>query len=350
MRLGVFIPIGNNGWLPSTTAPQYLPTFDLNRTVVQRAEHYGFEFALSMVKLRGRGGVTRHWDYNLEPFTLMAGIAAVTSRIKIFATVPSLVVPPAYAARMATTVDSISNGRFGLNLVTGWQKNEYAQMGLWPGDEHFSSRYDYLAEYVRIMKDLWTNGQSDFKGKYFQMDDCRVLPLPQKPITLMCAAASDKGMEFSARECDFNFCNFAAGDLVENARDNKARFDAACERVGRHAETYGNLMIIADETDEAARAKFEHYADGTDYAAINTKVEQAALDLNASPDSAAARFRSTPGRLSPRGRLIGSYETVARTLDAFSDVGLNGVMLTFDDFVSGIETFGQRILPLMKCR
>ena len=47
---------------------------------------------------------------------------------------------------------------------------------------------------------------------------------------------------------------------------------------------------------------------------------------------------------------IGSYETVAKTLDAFNDVGLDGIMMTFDDFVAGIETFGKRILPLMKCR
>ena len=56
MEAGVFIPIGNNGWLISTSSPQYKPSFDLNREIVQRAEHYGLEFALSMIKLRGFGG------------------------------------------------------------------------------------------------------------------------------------------------------------------------------------------------------------------------------------------------------------------------------------------------------
>jgi pyrimidine oxygenase len=46
MQLGVFIPIGNNGWLISTTSPQYKPSFDLNRTVVEKAEGFGFDFAL----------------------------------------------------------------------------------------------------------------------------------------------------------------------------------------------------------------------------------------------------------------------------------------------------------------
>ena len=56
-----------------------------------------------MIKLRGFGGKSRYWDYNLETFTLMAGLAAVTSRIKLFAPVAMLVLPPAIIARMAST-------------------------------------------------------------------------------------------------------------------------------------------------------------------------------------------------------------------------------------------------------
>ena len=59
MQLGVFIPIGNNGWLISTTSPQYKPSFDLNRTIVEKAERFGFDFALSMIKLHGFGGPSR---------------------------------------------------------------------------------------------------------------------------------------------------------------------------------------------------------------------------------------------------------------------------------------------------
>lgn len=138
MQVGVFIPIGNNGWLISENAPQYMPSFELNKEITQKAEKYGFDFALSMIKLRGFGGKTQFWEHNLESFTLMAGLAAVTSKIKIFATVATLTIPPAIVARMASTIDSIAPGRFGINLVTGWQKAEYSQMGLWPGEEHYT--------------------------------------------------------------------------------------------------------------------------------------------------------------------------------------------------------------------
>src|SRR5450432_841685 len=181
MQLGVFIPIGNNGWLISTTSPQYKPSFDLNKTVVQKAERFGFDFALSMIKLHGFGGPSEYWDHNLESFTLMAGLAAATTRI------------PLFAARMAMTIDSISHGRFGLNIVSGWQRREYTQMGIWPGAAHYARRYEYCAEYVQIMRELWATGRCDLKGEFFQMDDCRCSPLPQAPIKIIGAAQSDRG-------------------------------------------------------------------------------------------------------------------------------------------------------------
>src|SRR5580704_4549378 len=109
MEVGVFIPIGNNGWLISTTSPQYMPSFALNREITLSAERHGLDFVLSMIKLRGFGGESGFWDHNLDSFTLMAGLAAITTRIRLYATVPTLAVPPAIAARMSDTIDSISN-------------------------------------------------------------------------------------------------------------------------------------------------------------------------------------------------------------------------------------------------
>ena len=61
IRLGVFIPIGNTGWLISTTSPQDKPSYDLNKAIVDKAERFGFDFALSMIKLYGFGGSFGFW-------------------------------------------------------------------------------------------------------------------------------------------------------------------------------------------------------------------------------------------------------------------------------------------------
>lgn len=82
------------------------------------------------VYLAGFGGESQFWDYNLESFTLMAALAAVTERIKLYAPSAVLTLPPALVARMATTIDDIAPGRFGINIVSGWAPAEYQQMGL----------------------------------------------------------------------------------------------------------------------------------------------------------------------------------------------------------------------------
>lgn len=352
MEIGVFLPIGNNGWLISETSPQYKPTWDLNRTVAQKAEAFGFDFALSMIKLRGFGGPSQYWDYNLESFTLMAGLAAVTERIKLFATVAVLTLPPAITARMATTIDSIAPGRFGVNVVTGWQKAEYAQMGLWPGDEHFAHRYAYCAEYVQVMRELWSTGQSDLKGEFFQMDDCRLLPMPSAPVEIISAGQSDAGMAFAAEHADYNFLSGGGENEAAGLARQVTRLTAATAQSGRAVKGLALIMIIADETDEAAQAKWEHYKRGVDREALAWRDSQAGADKKASALSTAGRMLTEQHELPTNiARFVGSYETVAAKLDELAAVeGLSGVMLTFDDFIIGMEQFGRRIQPLMRSR
>ncbi|WP_342755182.1 pyrimidine utilization protein A [Pantoea sp. MBD-2R] len=352
MKIGVFIPIGNNGWLISTAAPQYKPTFELNKAIVLKAEHYHFDFALSMIKLRGFGGKTEFWDHNLESFTLMAGLAAVTSRIEIYATAATLTLPPAIVARMAATVDSISNGRFGVNLVTGWQKPEYDQMGIWPGDDYFARRYDYLTEYVSVLRDLWGTGKSDLKGEFFTMNDCRVSPQPQKPMKVICAGQSDAGMAFSAKYADYNFC-FGKGVNTPTAFAPTAeRMKNAADEAVRDVGSYVLFMIIADETDDAARAKWESYKEGADEEALAWLTTQSQQDKRSGSDTNVRQMADPTSAVNINmGTLVGSYANVARMLDEVATVeGTQGVLLTFDDFLEGIENFGQRIQPLMTCR
>lgn len=353
MQLGVFIPIGNNGWLISTTSPQYKPTYDLNKTIVDKAEGFGFDFALSMIKLHGFGGPSQFWDYNLESFTLMAGLAAATTRIKLFATCAVLTLPPAITARMAVTIDSISQGRFGVNIISGWQRREYTQMGIWPGSEHYKRRYEYCAEYVSIMKELWGTGRSDFKGAFFQLDDCRCLPMPSAEIPIICAAQSDAGTRFAAQHADYNFCASFGYNAPTAVAPSVARLVKANEDARRDCGALVLTMIIADETDAAAQAKWEHYKAGTDVEALAYRDEQAAddpsQDIYAQPNR--RRLLGVDKLPTNQGVLVGSYATVARMLDELSAVpGVRGVMMTFDDFVIGMEQFGTRIMPLMRCR
>ena len=207
MEIGVFIPIGSNGWLISTTSPQYKPSFELNKQITLNAERYGLDFVLSMIKLRGFGGKSEFWDHNLESFTLMAGLAAVTSRIKLYRHVPTLVIPPAIAARMATTIDSISNGRFGLNLITGWQRPEYSPDGPVAGRRVFrATATTTLAEYVADPARAVGDRRLRLQGRVLhRWTTAGSSPRPQADMKIICAGQSDAGMAFIGQVCRLQF-------------------------------------------------------------------------------------------------------------------------------------------------
>lgn len=352
MDIGVFIPIGSNGWLISTTSPRYRPSWELNREVVVKAEQYGMDFALSMTKLRGFGGESEFWDHAMDSFTLMAGLAAATSRIKLFASTAVLTLPPAIVARMIATIDDISGGRVGVNIVSGWQEAEYSQMGIWPGEDHFRKRYQYCAEYVTVMKELWATGSSDFKGEYFTMDDCRLSPRPSQDIKIVCAGQSGGGMAFAAEYGDYNFCMASGVNTPTANAASVARLAEAADKAGRDVGAYVLFMVIADETDEAAMAKWKLYNEGADPVALSWMFEQAGNDKTADAGSTARTLQIPEGAVNTNmGTLVGSYESVARMLDEAAQVhGVKGIMLCFDDYTTAIDAFGQRIQPLMTSR
>ncbi|WP_329273795.1 pyrimidine utilization protein A [Streptomyces sp. NBC_01451] len=353
MDIGVFIPIGNNGWLISKSSPQYMPSFELNKAIVQKAEAHDLDFALSMIKLKGFGGETEFWDHNLESFTLMAGLAAVTDRIKLYASTPILALPPAIVARMAVTVDSIAPGRFGINIVTGWAPGEYSQMGLWPGDDHFGNRYARAVEYVTVMKDLWRDGVSNFKGEFYEMDDCVLSPRPADGhIDIVAAGQSGTGMKFAAEHAEYNFILGSGVNTPTALAGSTATLVAEAERTGRNVGALSLFMIIAAETDEEAQAKWQDYHDNADRAALAYMAGETATDTTSTGTSTARTIALPEGAVNfNMGTLVGSYESVARMLDEVAEVtGTKGIMLVFDDFLEGLENFGTRIQPLMKSR
>ncbi|MDH6213530.1 pyrimidine utilization protein A [Streptomyces pseudovenezuelae] len=353
MDIGVFIPIGNNGWLISKSSPQYLPSFELNKAIVQKAEEHGLDFALSMIKLKGFGGETEFWDHNLESFTLMAGLAAVTDRIKLYASTPILALEPAIVARMAVTIDSIAPGRFGINIVTGWAPGEYSQMGLWPGDQHFGNRYARAAEYVTVMKELWSEGVSNFKGEFYEMDDCVLSPRPTDGhIDIVAAGQSSTGMKFAAEHAQYNFILGSGVNTPLALSNTTANLVEAARETGRDVGALSLFMVIADETDEAAHAKWQDYHDNADRAALAYMAGETATDTTSDGTSTARTIALPEGAVNLNmGTLVGSYETVAKLLDEVAEVdGTKGIMLVFDDFLEGLENFGTRIQPLMKSR
>lgn len=252
---------------------------------------------------------------------------------------------------MATTIDSIAPGRFGINIVTGWQTAEYEQMSLWPGPAYFGYRYKYATEYVQVMKDLWNDGVSDRKGEHFTMNDCKMLPKPSSPIKIVAAGQSPSGLKFAAEHCDYNFTAGSGHNTPSAFAAGNNNLVEAAKTAGRDVGAIVLFMIIADETDEAAEAKWQLYKDGIDEEAVSWLQNQGKKDVKADASATVMRHQKKEGEVNFNcGTLIGSFEKVAKMLDEIAEQPIKGIMLTFDDFLEGIENFGTKIQPLMKSR
>lgn len=341
LDFGIFIPIANNGWIISK-ASQYMPSFDLNKAITLQAEKYGFDFAFSMVKWRGYGGEIEHWDYALESFNLMAGLAAVTSTIDLYASIAIPTIHPAVVARMAVTIDDISKGRFGLNIVSGWNKLEYSQMGILSDDSYLSYRYEYATEYVQILKMLWADGRVTYKGKFFELTDCLCQPKPSREIPIVCAGQSDRGIQFTA---ELGHYNFVLGEL-ETVSDINLRLKTKADACKRTVGTYALFTVVAAPTDAAAQARVQALADSADMTAIQAWGGALATDKDGGMSKAmqAEMFMGIP-------TIVGSYATVAEKLDQLAaETTIDGVLFTFPNFVEDITAFGESVMPLLQCR
>ena len=343
LEFGIFLPIAKNGFIASKNTAQFMPTWELNRDVTLKCEELGFEFALSMIKHRGFGGASEYWDYAQDSYTLTAGLATITGRIELYPSIANLTMHPAICARMAVTIDHMSHGRFGLNIVSGWYKDEYMQMGLWPGDEHYESRYDYATEYVTILRELWSNGVSDFKGKYFRLENCQCKPLPTREIPIVCAGQSGRGLRFTAEMGDRNF---VIGD-IDKLKEIGADLNAEAAKCGRTVGTIALNNIIAAETDAEAQARFDYIVEGADEGALKNITGQAELDKSEGMSRSLkkkAMFMGLP-------TLVGSFKTVAEYFDRIAvETDVAAVMLAFPDFRKDLEDFEKYIWPRLECR
>jgi len=335
---GVFLPVANGGWIVSRTTPLLDGGWAQNRDAALIAEDEGFDFVMAMGKWRGFGGTTSHWGSSLEAVTMMAGIAAVTKRVKVWATLHAILHNPAVAAKMIATLDQISDGRAGLNIVAGAYRGEFEQMDAWDAALDHDARYDLTEEWTQIVKRLWREPSVTFKGKYFDFRDCVSEPKPLKPPFLICAGMSKRGFDFSVREADG--CFIGGRDEAET-RDASARARALAAQLGKPIRTYCMMTVIAADTDEQAEAKAQTYRQGLDEGAVLGMLESYGVAGNAMTARAQGAFMTQT--------VVGSPATCAAKIEAFlRNCDIDGLMFVYDDYAQGLRVTGREILPRLR--
>ena len=346
--LGVFLPMANGGWILSSTAPALDGCYAYNREVARLADTLGLDFIMSMAKWKGYGGVTEDWKSALDSQMLMAALAEVTTRVKVWTTVHTLLQNPAVAAKMIATLDDISGGRAGLNIVTGAYKDEFDQMGAWRDDVGHDQRYDLASEWTRVIKRLWSEDRVTFEGRYFTLKDCESFPKPlAKPRPfLVCAGSSKRGMQFTLEETD---AIFLSGETDEDLGRNSRLAKAMAADVGRRMRTYMMVNLVIGETDAAAQHMADRFREGFDEEALHGMMRAYGfLDAEIGKENAfVANARS--GFMT--SRIIGSPESVlAQSEHLLESCDLDGMMLIFPDYIEGLKVYASEIMPKLRAR
>ena len=348
LKLGLFSFNVSGGMMATTTPTSYEVSWKHTKQIALQAERMGFEALVPVGRWRGFEGRTNFAGESFETYTWAAGLAEATERIMVFATSHVPTVHPVLAAKQAVTIDHISSGRFGLNVVMGWFTHEMEMFG--GKQKEHDERYQYGLEWVEIVKRLWTEDEPfDFDGRYFQLRGARALPKPlQTPHpVLVNAGSSPAGIDFSARAVDISFVGmgtYEMGEAAASAVRKRAR-----EQYRRPMSTMTYATVVCRDTEREARRDYQEMVDNIDWEAIDYLTRVFGLEGQSYGDAESVRKLRTQFALGWGGMtFVGTPGQVVDQLARVSQIGIDGVMLGFLDYVVELEHFDRTVMPLLR--
>ena len=355
LKLGTFQTNLDSGCVMSDLDGKLVISWANTLRLAKLADEMEFEALVPVARWRGFGGATNPQGPGFESFTWAAGIGALTEKCGVLSTAHMSLNHPIIAAKQGAAIDHISNGRFTLNLVTGWNQPEIDMFGT--PMLHHAERYACAEEWVQIVKRLWTeDADFDFEGKYYRIKKGYLQPKPlQKPYpAIMNAASSERGRHFAAKHCDMVY-TVVRGGTDQNMETWKAHVQAfhklAREEYGREISVWTLANIVQAETEKEAREFYDYYVHQKgDWEAAGNAVETFMLDVNARNLPADRKRVMQEALIAGWGgyNLIGTREQIVDGLATLSRAGIDGVILCWPRFEQGMREFRDVTYPLLK--
>ena len=250
---------------------------------------------------------------SMEQITLLSYIAGQTNKIRLVTS--GLIVPhrnPLVAAKSLATLDVLSGGRLVVGVGVGWMREEFQALGLPP----FEERGAVTDEYIRAFKELWTEDDPQFEGKYISFDNIRFLPKPvQKPHPpIWVGGESRPALRRTAELADGWY---PLGSNPTFPMGTPEQLNAGLERLAQYAERFGR-----------------------DPKTIETIYRTHQFELTKTP--------AGPGRLP----FVGDADQIAEDIRSYQDMGVTTMVWDFlrqtDDFdgmLGLMEEFSTEVWP-----
>jgi FMNH2-dependent dimethyl sulfone monooxygenase len=368
MKFSYWAPLGSGGFVVSDIEQRTEFNFDANVRYIRDAERTGFDYAL----LPARYFVSHGWPSQFEAMTTSAGLTQVTDRITILAALHPGLWHPGIVAKMGATIDHMSGGRWGLNITTGWFKEEFIGFGE-PWLDH-DERYRRSEEFIRVLTGLWTEDVFTFAGDFYRI---REAPLRPKPLAQPRPEIFQAGTSMASRRVASKVSNtmFINGHTLQEAKAIALDVKDMALREGRvvkgvpaseanatPGDPWGrfgcglNCFIICRDTEEEARAVFRDIVAHANWEAIDAFRQQVKTGAGASSAERIGMWSESKGtdfvqqNDGFRPDMIGTPEQIADKIEALHSAGIDMIQCGFLHYDEDLANFGEKVIPLVRER
>ncbi len=352
LKLGLFGANCSSGRSYITAPERWDTSWENNVRLAQLADDAGLECMVPIARWKGYGGETDPNGTCWEAITWACGLLAATRRINVFATVHVPLNHPLVAAKQMVTADHIGRGRFGINVVCGWNDDEFRMFGV--AKKEHDDRYAQGAEWWTIVQRIWSGtGPFDFVGNHYDLRGVEGSPQPyggRAPI-MMNAGASPTGRAWALRYADMHFAGF---DSLEESADRIAETKRLAREEGRTVQLWTSLGVVCRPTRQEAVDFTEYIVRHVDSGAVGNLAELHARDSRDRGEVERDYQRIGQGPIERRVMARGSYcaigdpDWVAEEIARVHRVGFDGLVLNFVNYLDEFPYFAQEVLPRLR--
>lgn len=346
INFGYWMPLGSGGYVITNIPQRTEWSLPYNVQLAQTAEDLGFDYGLAPARFIASHG----WEYQQEAVTCTAILSAQTQRLKLISAVHTGLWHPAVVAKMGATIDNYSNGRFAINILSGWFKDEYRAFGE-PWLDH-DERYRRSEEFIQVLKGMWTQDEFTFKGDFFRINQGWLKPRPvSKPHPEIFQGGNSKAARrMAGKYSDWYFMN---GNSVEAVKEQIDEISAIARQQGRSVKFGLNGFVILRDTEAEAYAQLEDIIANADPKIVNGFGEQV-KQAGASTREKIGMWADSDfsNLVQPndgfKTKLFGPPELIADRIRQYYEVGVDLILCAFLHYTDELPAFGRRVIPLVR--
>ena len=353
LRLGLFGANCVSGRTYARLAERWDASWENNVRLAQLADEIGIECMVPIARWKGYGGESNPNGSSFESIAWACGLLAATQRLNVFCTIHVPLHHPLVAAKQMATADHIGQGRLGVNIVCGWNEDEFQMFGV-SKHEH-DERYEQGDEWWSIVKRTWAGeAPFDYAGRHYQLRGVEGSPGPYGALAplMMNAGSSPAGRQFAIRHSDMHFDGV---NTPEASGERIAETKRLARERGRTIQVWTPVGVVCRPTVQEAADYVQYVVDHADWGALGYLADMHARDAGAQTDPEGLWRRSGQDQRVRRVLARGSYctigdpDAVAREISRLHTAGFDGLALNFVDYLKELPYFAAEVLPRLEC-